>query len=40
VPVIGQRIEDEATVQLLGELGFGGYQGFVAGRPTEWPAGE
>ena len=40
VPVIGQRIEDEATVQLLGELGFGGYQGFVAGRPTEWPEGK
>ena len=40
VPVIGQRIEDEATVQLLGELGFGGYQGFVAGRPLEWPGGQ
>lgn len=40
VPVIGQRIEDEATVRLLEELGFGGYQGFVAGRPTEWPEGK
>ncbi len=40
VPVIGQRIEDEATVRLLEELGFGGYQGFVAGRPTDWPEGK
>lgn len=40
IPVIGQRIEDEATVQLLDELGFGGYQGFVAGRPADWPDGK
>ena len=38
VPVYGQRIEDAATVRTLEELGFGGYQGFVAGRPSQWPA--
>ena len=37
VPVFGQRIEDAATVAVLEELGFGGYQGYVAGRPEAWP---
>ena len=38
VPVYGQRIEDAATVRTLEELGFAGYQGFVTGRPSPWPA--
>lgn len=37
VPVYGQRIEDAATVVALEELGFAGYQGYVAGKPEPWP---
>ena len=38
VPVIAQRVENGATVALLAELGFAGYQGFVAGKPSAWPS--
>lgn len=37
IPVIAQSIEDDATFQSLGALGFAGYQGNLIGRPAPWP---
>jgi EAL domain-containing protein (putative c-di-GMP-specific phosphodiesterase class I) len=39
IPVIAQMVEDDATFQSLGALGFAGYQGNLIGRPTPWPKG-
>ena len=37
IPVIAQRIEDDATFQALGAIGFAGYQGNLIDRPSPWP---
>lgn len=37
IPVIAQNIEDDATFQSLGALGFAGYQGNLISRPAPWP---
>lgn len=37
VPVIAQMIEDDATFQALGAIGFAGYQGHLIDRPVPWP---
>jgi len=37
IPAIAQSIEDDATFQSLGALGFAGYQGHLIGRPVPWP---
>lgn len=37
IPVIAQMIEDDATFQALGPLGFAGYQGNLIDRPAPWP---
>lgn len=37
IPVIAQRIEDDATFQALGAIGFAGYQGNLIDRATPWP---
>lgn len=37
IPIIAQRIEDEATFQALGAIGFAGYQGVLIDRPSPWP---
>src|SRR5882672_3766400 len=38
IPAIAQNIEDDATFQSLGALGFAGYQGHLIGRPAPWPS--
>lgn len=37
IPVIAQKIEDDATFQALGAIGFAGYQGNLIDRPSPWP---
>jgi EAL domain-containing protein (putative c-di-GMP-specific phosphodiesterase class I) len=37
IPVIAQNVEDDATFQALGPIGFAGYQGNLIGRPVAWP---
>lgn len=37
IPTIAQSVEDDATFQSLGALGFAGYQGHLIGRPRPWP---
>ncbi len=37
IPVIAQMIEDDATFQALGAIGFAGYQGNLIDRPSPWP---
>ena len=37
IPMIAQNVEDDATFQSLGALGFSGYQGNLIGRPAPWP---
>ena len=37
IPVIAQNVEDDATFQSLGALGFAGYQGNLISRPAPWP---
>ena len=37
IPMIAQNVEDDATFQSLGALGFSGYQGNLIGRPANWP---
>jgi len=37
IPTIAQSVEDDATFQSLGTLGFAGYQGHLSGRPRPWP---
>jgi EAL domain-containing protein (putative c-di-GMP-specific phosphodiesterase class I)/GGDEF domain-containing protein len=37
IPVIAQNVEDDATFQALGAIGFAGYQGNLIGRPAPWP---
>ncbi|HWA37899.1 MAG TPA: EAL domain-containing protein [Burkholderiales bacterium] len=37
IPVIAQMIEDDATFQSLGAIGFAGYQGNLIDRPSPWP---
>ena len=39
IPAIAQAVEEDATFQALGALGFAGYQGHLIGRPRPWPAG-
>ncbi len=39
IPAIAQNVEDDATFQSLGALGFAGYQGHLIGRPAPWPRG-
>jgi EAL domain-containing protein (putative c-di-GMP-specific phosphodiesterase class I)/GGDEF domain-containing protein len=38
IPVIAQMVEDDATFQALGAIGFAGYQGNLMSRPVPWPA--
>ena len=37
IPAIAQAVEEDATFQVLGALGFAGYQGHLIGRPAPWP---
>jgi len=37
IPVLAQRVEEEATFQALASIGFAGYQGNLIGRPAPWP---
>jgi EAL domain-containing protein (putative c-di-GMP-specific phosphodiesterase class I)/GGDEF domain-containing protein len=37
IPTIAQSVEEDATFQSLGALGFAGYQGHLIGRPRPWP---
>lgn len=37
IPIIAQMIEDDATFQALGAIGFAGYQGNLIDRPSPWP---
>jgi EAL domain-containing protein (putative c-di-GMP-specific phosphodiesterase class I)/GGDEF domain-containing protein len=37
IPVIAQNVEDDATFQALGAIGFAGYQGNLISRPASWP---
>jgi EAL domain-containing protein (putative c-di-GMP-specific phosphodiesterase class I) len=37
VPVIVLNVEDDETFQSIGSIGFSGYQGNLAGRPSPWP---
>jgi EAL domain-containing protein (putative c-di-GMP-specific phosphodiesterase class I)/GGDEF domain-containing protein len=37
IPMIAQSVEEDATFQSLGALGFAGYQGHLIGRPAPWP---
>jgi len=37
IPVFAHHVEDEVTYQLIGSLGFAGYQGNLGGGPTPWP---
>jgi EAL domain-containing protein (putative c-di-GMP-specific phosphodiesterase class I)/GGDEF domain-containing protein len=37
IPVIAQNVEEDATFQALGAIGFSGYQGNLIGLPRPWP---
>lgn len=37
IPVLVLNVEDEALFQAIGGIGFAGYQGNLAGRPSPWP---
>jgi len=37
IPVFAHHVEDEATFQVVGSLGFAGYQGNLGGGPVPWP---
>jgi EAL domain-containing protein (putative c-di-GMP-specific phosphodiesterase class I) len=37
IPVIAQSVEEDATFQALGAIGFSGYQGNLIGLPRPWP---
>jgi len=39
IPVFAHHVEDEATFQAIGSLGFTGYQGNLGGGPVPWPGG-
>lgn len=38
IPVIAQNVEEASILTVLETLGVGGYQGYLDGKPTQWPA--
>jgi len=39
IPAFALHVEDDATFQTIGTLGFAGYQGNLGGGPVPWPGG-